>query len=536
METDEIRAIIRKERQPIKSLLARMFGVIKKPEDLREMSQEMREVLKIASTELEVEKGTLEIIDHRSPIHGKFLVTKGKPQILINEGGNPALLYHELEHLHDWIEERDRLLATGKSPREAADQAFVLTGSSHGVKRGEVRATLRQIEEKKELNPVDAIGFALYPDLQELNTLMKLRTQLSTFRLGALGRQAERREFAQNVHQKIVTNIQKVGEKFDNAKRELIARLESAYLETSDLELKKTFEIEAEKLRKIDFDYLVEHLGFQRQYTTEIIDGYDDIHRIAKREFSKTLESAQTLRASSNLQLATVQSPSAKLSFGDPEISQRIRSQSLAISKMRGDDNFEHWHAARNAFEAAHPAYDNSTPALYFHYEIPGFDLSFKEGPRGADYNNRRVLEKVFLKYDPKAFPPGSLVRRVFGAKPLNLTEADVNSFGDGMHLSEDGSFFSIHFKHRDEYGALTDHAPFVMVSRDTGQLMFYTGSKDPFGSMTSIKEIFKGIQEEALNKWGQARKNFGAWFRAEEVVNMSPLFPRPKDPALKAP
>jgi len=126
-------------------------------------------------------------------------------------------------------------------------------------------------------------------------------------------------------------------------------------------------------------------------------------------------------------------------------------------------------------------------------------------------------LRRFRLEYDPSKFSPLSVVRRTLGNQPLNYDASDVSSFHNSSLMSVEGDMMNIHLKGSPYNVPRPEDGGLIMVSRDTGQLIFYPPGTDVDatmngvirGSLGAVWSFLSGLEGEAQN----AIKKFqGAW------------------------
>jgi hypothetical protein len=102
-----------------------------------------------------------------------------------------------------------------------------------------------------------------------------------------------------------------------------------------------------------------------------------------------------------------------------------------------------------------------------------------------------------------------SLERRVFGSKPVHLTQDDLEGAENAVTVEYDGDtcFFNLKI-----YSPGFQSGVELLVNRTTGQVIVY-----PPGSKNPLVDIARGLYSEIQHKLG--KKYFGRWSADSTVL-----------------
>ncbi len=151
-------------------------------------------------------------------------------------------------------------------------------------------------------------------------------------------------------------------------------------------------------------------------------------------------------------------------------------------------------------------AYDKKAETISFTLARPGLSLGVQHGPYA---DGDMPMKDFILRYDPGFFPIGSLIRRTFGSKPLQMALSDLRATSQTYLAGADGDFLQLYLKGATVPQRKAADGPLLMISRDTGRVLFFppgfnTDSLNPLN-------FVMGLWTETQNYFF-AGKRTGAW------------------------
>lgn len=199
----------------------------------------------------------------------------------------------------------------------------------------------------------------------------------------------------------------------------------------------------------------------------------------------------------------------------------------LAARNPRKSEEFEKFWERRRILQANLPAYSWKSN-IHFLYDVPGLKIKFEQTPYTGDLHNSEILD-FRLDYDPSHFSRLSVIRRMFGSKPLNLSISDLRLGAEIMYLSDEGKFIQLYLRgsnQTEDYNK--DNGGMLMISRDTGQIIFWPPGTDVDGD---LEGIFKGsiyaMANFALGLVNETQnilqKYRGSWFTNGDILDLEP-------------
>jgi hypothetical protein len=200
--------------------------------------------------------------------------------------------------------------------------------------------------------------------------------------------------------------------------------------------------------------------------------------------------------------------------------------------RNRSNEPFEqHWER-RRVLMANLPAYAWDVKSIYYQYNVPGLQFYLEHGPfQGTDMFGVKDLKRFRLIYDPSKFSVFSVIRRMFGNAPLDLTVDDIRIVGQSNFMSDEGTMLEIYLKGKNTTDDVRrDNGGMIMISRDTGQIRFWPPGTDVDGDLEGIlRGSAKAIWNFATGLIGEAqneiKKYKGEWFTDKEVVGIEDPF-----------
>lgn len=178
----------------------------------------------------------------------------------------------------------------------------------------------------------------------------------------------------------------------------------------------------------------------------------------------------------------------------------------------------------RNVIEANLPAYSRDAKAIFYQFNMPGLQIILGHSPfEGSHTSGIKTLGGFRLNYDPSKFSRFSVIRRMFGNDPLQLTVEDVRYFSQSNLMSDEGTMFEIYLK--SENNGRKDGG-MLMIARDTGQIRFWPPGADIeaeaagllSGSGSAMWNFATGLLGEAQNAF---RRYTGEWFTDQDIIVM---------------
>lgn len=171
-------------------------------------------------------------------------------------------------------------------------------------------------------------------------------------------------------------------------------------------------------------------------------------------------------------------------------------------------------HDASSPLNSIHPAYSTTAESIYFFYEIDGLTIHLEHGPYKGMAGTPE-LKRLYLKYDPKMFFPGSFFRRMFGKKSLVVTEADIGNHYMGSLFTNDEASeileLQIPLTELAKRTNFYEDTALLILSRPTGKVLGY----GPRGQ-NIFSEVTRGIWMEMRENSNAQTHGRGFWYNSD--------------------
>lgn len=143
------------------------------------------------------------------------------------------------------------------------------------------------------------------------------------------------------------------------------------------------------------------------------------------------------------------------------------------------------------------PAYSRDSD-VSFKYQGKGLSISLVHGP-GVEHWRPGVTKSFDLRYEPSKFWSGSLMRRVFGRKPLNYTLQDIRQISTSYFTGAEGEVLAVYLSHPLDLDRTLPEGPLMMIDRENGQVILYPAGTDV--DQFSLGDFVRGLWTETQQK-----------------------------------
>ncbi len=186
-----------------------------------------------------------------------------------------------------------------------------------------------------------------------------------------------------------------------------------------------------------------------------------------------------------------------------------------SAEKIAFEKEMEEYRARRKVIEESSPAYVKDSGPIFFTYTVEGLSIAFEHGPYES---GRQNLSRFRLKYDPKKFNRGSLIRRTFGNEALDFDLKDVRWVSSTHMAGFEGEFIDVYLKDGPSVSSRDQNGPLMMISRDTGRILLYPPDPTPEMARMGITQFALGLWSETQQRFGKGKIS-GQWLTSKDGI-----------------